>query len=78
MDEFDGNTKDLKGLFKVPKEMSFEALLHQQICNTAKNQSESTGGEIFLHGIIFTEDEQIGNWISRTNSRYKQNQYLLH
>ena len=30
MDEFDGNTKDLKGLFKVPKEMSFEANLHQQ------------------------------------------------
>ena len=71
MDEFNGNSKDLKGLFKVPKEMSFEANLHQQICNTAKNQYESTGGENFLHGIIFTEDEQIGNWISRTNGRYK-------
>ena len=74
MDEFNGNSKDLKGLFKVPKEMSFEANLHQQICNTAKNQYESTGGEIFLHGIAFTEDEQIGNWISRTNGRYKTKQ----
>ena len=77
MDEFNGNSKDLKGLFKVPKEMNFEANLHQQICNTAKNQYEGTGGEIFLYGIAFTEDEQIGNWISRTNGRYETNKYLL-
>ena len=30
--------------------------------------------KIFLHGIAFTEDKQIGNWISRTNGRYKTKQ----
>ena len=72
MDEFDGNTKELKGFFEIPTETNFEANLHQQICNTAKNQFESTGGECYLHGLVFTEDEQIDNWISSTNGRYKK------
>ena len=29
MDEFDGNSKDLKGLFKIPTENKFEVKLHQ-------------------------------------------------
>ena len=41
MDEFDGNSKDLKGLFKIPTETKFEVNLHQQICNTSKNQFDS-------------------------------------
>ena len=72
MDEFAGNTKELKGLFKIPTETNFEANLHQQICNTAKNQFESTGGEYYLHGLVFAGDEQIGNWISRTNGSYRK------
>ena len=67
MDEFDGNSKDLKGLFKIPVENKFEVNLHQQVCNTSKNQYDSTNGECYLHGLVFTEDEQIGNWVSRTN-----------
>ena len=74
MDEFDGNSKDLKGLFKIPTENNFEVNLHQQVCNTSKNQYESTNGECYLHGIVFKKDEQIGNWVSRTNGRYKSKQ----
>ena len=71
MDEFNGNSKDLRGLFKIPTENKFEVNLHQQVCNTSKNQFESTLGECCLFGLSFTEDEQIGSWISRTNGRYK-------
>ena len=45
--------------------------LHQQICNTSKNQFDLEPRDIALFGLQFTEDEQIGNWISRTNGRYK-------
>ena len=45
--------------------------LHQQIYNTSKNQYELATGDITLFGLQFTEVEQIGNWISRTNGRYK-------
>ena len=71
MDEFNGSSKDLRGLFKIPTENKFEVNLHQQVCNTSKNQFESTNGECCLFGLSFTEDEQIGSWISRTNGRYK-------
>ena len=71
MDEFKSNSKDLKGLFKIPVENKFEINLHQQVCNTSKNQYDNSNGECFLHGLVFTEDEQIGNWVSRTNGRYK-------
>ena len=71
MDEFDGNNKDLKGLFKIPAETNFEGNLHQQICNSSKNQFEATNDECTLFGLVFTEDEQIGNWVSRSNRRYK-------
>ena len=71
MNDFNRNAKDLKGLFKIPTETKFEANLYQRICNTAKNQFDSTNGECYLHGLVFTEAEQIGNWISRTNGRYK-------
>ena len=70
MDEFNGNSNDLRGLFKIPTENKFEVNLHQQVCNTSKNQFESTN-ECYLFGLSFTEDEQIGTWISRTNGKYK-------
>ena len=38
MMEFDGSSKDLKGLFRTPKEFLATGSLHQQICNTSKNQ----------------------------------------
>ena len=31
MDEFNGNSKDLKGLFKIPVENKYEVNLHQQV-----------------------------------------------
>ena len=37
----------------------------------AKNQYDLETREITLFGLQYTEDEQIGNWISRTNRRYK-------
>ena len=36
MDEFNGSSKDLRGLFKIPTENKFEVNLHQQVCNTSK------------------------------------------
>ena len=71
MMEFDGSSKDLKGLFRMPKEFLAMGSLHQQICNTSKNQFDLEPRDIALFGLQFTEDEQIGNWISRTNGRYK-------
>ena len=71
MKEFDGSSKDLRGLFRTPKEFLGFGSLHQQICNTAKNQYDLETREIALFGLQYTEDEQIGNWISRTNGRYK-------
>jgi hypothetical protein len=71
MMEFDGSSKDLKGLFRMPKEFLSMGSLHQQICNTSKNQFDLEPRDIALFGLQFTEDEQIGNWISRTNGRYK-------
>ena len=59
--EFDGRRKDLSGLFKIPQENRIVGTLHQQICNTSKNQYELAGGDITLFGLQFTEDEQIGN-----------------
>ena len=38
MTEFDGSSKDLRGLFRTPKEFLGMGSLPQQICNTAKNQ----------------------------------------
>ena len=71
MMEFDGSSKDLRGLFRTPKEFLAFGSLHQQICNTSKNQFDLEPRDIALFGLQFTEDEQIGNWISRTNGRYK-------
>ena len=59
--DFDGSSKDLRGLFKIPKENKIVGSLHQQICNTSKNQYELATGKITLFGLQFTEDEQIGN-----------------
>ena len=42
IDEFNGNSKDLKGRFKIPVENKFEVNLHQQVCNTSKNQFDNT------------------------------------
>ena len=67
MMEFDGSSKDLRGMFKIPQENRIVGSLHQQICNTSKNQFELATEDITLFGLQFTEDEQIGNWISRTN-----------
>ena len=67
MMNFDSSSKDLSGLFKIPEENKIVGSIHQQICNTSKNQYELATGEITLFGLQFTEDEQIRNWISRTN-----------
>ena len=61
MMEFDGSSKDLRGLFKIPQENKIVGSLHQQICNTSKNQYELATGDITLFGLQFTEDEQIRN-----------------
>ena len=71
MDEFDGNSKDLKGLFRIPQEKKFEGKLHPQICNSSKNQCDATNGECTLFILSFTDDEQIGKWASRWNLRKK-------
>ena len=71
MMEFDGSSKDLRGLFKIPKENVYVGSHHQQICNTSNNQYDLEPRDIALFGLQFSEDEQIGNWISRTNGRYK-------
>ena len=67
MMEFDGSSKDLRGLFKIPKEFLSVGSLQQQICNTSKNQYDLESRDIALFGLQFSEDEQIGNWISGTN-----------
>ena len=64
----------MRGLFTIPKENNFEGNIHQHVCNTSKNQYNSTNGEIALFGLSFTEDEQIGKWVSRSNERFKQSQ----
>ena len=66
---FDSSSNDLRGLFKIPKENKIVGSLHEQICSTPKNQYELATGEITLFGLQFTEDEKIGNWVSRTNGR---------
>ena len=33
MDEYTGSIKDLRGLFRVPRENQFEGNSHQQVCN---------------------------------------------
>ena len=71
MMEFDGSSKDVRGLFRTQKEFLGVGSLHQQICNTSKNQYDLETRDIALFGLQYTEDEQIGNWISRTNGRYK-------
>ena len=64
MHEFDGSVKDFIDLFKVPKENIPVGNLHQQNCNTAKKQFDSTNGQCNLFGLNSTTDEQIVNWIS--------------
>ena len=71
MDEFDGNSKDLIGLIRIPQENKFAGNLQQQICNSSKNQFDATNGECTLFILSFTDDEQIGNWASRWNLRKK-------
>ena len=66
MREFDGSSKNLRGLFKIPQENRIVGTLHQQICNTSKNQYKLADGDITLFGLQFTEHEQIRNWIART------------
>ena len=61
LNEFKGNSKDLKGLFKIPIENKFEVNLHQKVCNASRNQFESTNGECCRFGLVFTEDKQIGD-----------------
>ena len=46
--------------------------IHQQVCNTSKNQYDASNGEIALYGLSFTEAEQIGKWVSRSNGCQKQ------
>ena len=55
MDQFNGNTKELKGLFKVSIENNIVGNIQQQICNTSKNRFELTNGECNLFGLPFTE-----------------------
>ena len=74
MMEFDGSSKDLRGLFRTPKEFLAFGSLYQQICDTAKNQFDLEPRDIVLFGLQFTENEQIGNWISRTKNNIKQKQ----
>ena len=50
MTEFDGSSKDLRGVFKIPQENRIVGTLHQQICNTSKNQYELADGDITLFG----------------------------
>ena len=69
MDEFKGSVKEFRGLFKIPREntsLVSANTLHQQICITSKDQFKSTNCECNLFGLDFTKDEQIVNWISRT------------
>ena len=71
IDEFKGSVKEFRGLFKVPREnvsLVSANTLHQQICITSKDQFESTNGECNLFGLDFTKDEQIANWMSRTEN----------
>ena len=58
MDKFKGSVKDFWGLFKVPKANVLSGNLHQQICNTAKEQFESTNSECNLYGLDFLLDGQ--------------------
>ena len=58
MTEFDGSIKDLRCLFRTPKDFLGVGSLHQQIC-TSKNQY-NLETDIALLGLQYTEDEQIG------------------
>ena len=75
VDEFTGSVKELRCLFKIPRTNTQTGNLHQQICNTAKRQFEETNGDCCLFGLDFTKDEQILNWIHRTNGKYRKLQF---
>ena len=66
LDEFNGSAKDFRGLFLVPKKNVANKNLHQTICSTAKDNFESTGGELTLFRLEFTKDKQITNWMNKT------------
>ena len=51
MDEFEGSGRDLRGLFTIPKVNNFEGNIHQQVCNSSKNQYDAPNGEIALFGL---------------------------
>ena len=70
MDEFNGSVKEFKALFKVPKTNTPIRNLHQQVCHTSKSQFDLTNGDCSLCGLDFSQDEQIVNWIQKTNGRY--------
>ena len=75
MDEFTGSVKEFKGLFKKPKTNIPVGSLHQQICNTSKNQFDLANGHCNLYGLDCAMDEQITNWRQRKSGIYRKLQF---
>ena len=66
MDEYVGTATELRGLFQIPETNAINENLQQPICSTTKEWFEKSGGELNLFGLVFTQDEQISNWVNRT------------
>ena len=62
-------------MIQIPKNSIPVGSLHQQICNTSLRQFEDTNGDRCLYGLDFMKDEQILNWIHRTNGNYRKLQF---
>ena len=72
MDEFKETATELRGLFKIHASTSVDSNLQQIICSTAKEWFDKTEGKLTLFGLNFTRDEQISNWVNRTEETWKK------
>ena len=66
MHEYIGTVIDFRGLFKINKASAADDNLPQIICNTAKENFEKSGAEIYLFRLVYTADEHMAETWRKT------------
>ena len=70
-DKYAGTATELRGQCKLHSSCIVDDNLQQIICSTAKETFEKTEERLNLFGLNFTADEQISNWVNRTEETWR-------
>ena len=77
MDEYVGNAKEMKGLFKTHDTNAMKENVQQIVCSTAKEWFEKTESEISLFWLNYSKEKQLSIWHNRTEETWRQKTMLL-